>query len=330
MPCNDPQKCLQSGAPDPATGKYLITFSKRSERYLYALRNGISLYPAEFPCGDCGSCRKRKAREKAILISKEAQLHEQCAFITLTYNDDHLPEGGVLVRKHWTDFAKRLRERLRELGHPPIRFFYCGEYGRRNLRPHFHAVVFGFDFSGDRVDMRQSGAHPLFRSPFLESLWIDTDTGKSLGFSSVGTVTYESAAYVSSYVVKKNTKHAKRIEALGLPPEFARGSNFLAREWLRRFYLDVYPGRGRSEVTINGKSFVPPRRFDEYMQSIDPERISEVKKLRRLDMAEKLAERSELAFPELLELLQDQKARRLARKYKDNLAIEESLRKGTL
>ena len=90
-------------------------------------------------CGRCAPCRAGKVREWAHRIELEASLHEVNCFLTLTYDDEHLPEGNTLEPSHLTLFIKRLRERFRPNA---IRYFACGEYGDRSERPHYHLVVF--------------------------------------------------------------------------------------------------------------------------------------------------------------------------------------------
>lgn len=321
MSCADPLPALMSIQQWTRTGKYVIAFSTKSERYREAhFQDGLDFTPFDMPCGKCSPCRKTAGRNKAILAQKEGLTHEKSCFITLTYRTENLPAGGALDRSHWQAFAKRFRERLRDYGHPPIRFFYCGEYGTKSLRPHFHALVYGYDFSADRKRFKGSGERTLYRSRELESLW-------TFGHSSIGSVTYASAAYVASYIVKKSTKHAERIKLANLPPEFARGSNYLGRAWLRKFYKDVYPGAGKSSIRIGNARVPPPKQFDRYLSEIDPARYADVLKKRRFDLAEKKAETVDLPIGEWLDRMKEVKRARKARQYNDDLKIERSLQR---
>ena len=74
----------------------------------------------------------------------------------------------------------------------------CGEYGENRGRPHFHACLFNFDFPDKKVWRKTSQGHPVWRSPSLEALW-------PYGFSEIGSVTFQSAAYVARYIMKKAT-----------------------------------------------------------------------------------------------------------------------------
>lgn len=169
-------------------------------------------------CRKCEGCRSDDSKQKAVKICLEAQYvneitRDNCSFITLTYNNDYIPLYGSLdyfgeydygANADWTHFINRLRKSI----HPiRIRYFLVGEYGDLNKRPHFHAIIFGYNFP-DKIPHEESGGNIIYRSKLLESIWTvprgKPDAGKSLGYSSVGSVTYESAAYVARYNMKKN------------------------------------------------------------------------------------------------------------------------------
>lgn len=127
-------------------------------------------------------------------------MHDVSWFITLTYNDQNLPEGNELVPDDLQRFFKRLRAAVPE----KIRYYACGEYGDDKGRAHYHAVVFGL------------------RDPtVVERVW-RTRSGDPLGHVYVGTVTTASAAYVAGYVIKKMTRSDRRWH--GKRPEFTRMS----------------------------------------------------------------------------------------------------------
>lgn len=64
-------------------------------------------------CGQCGGCRLERARQWAIRCMHEAKFHQVNSFITLTYDDEHLPEDGSLKLRDWQQFADKLRADLR-------------------------------------------------------------------------------------------------------------------------------------------------------------------------------------------------------------------------
>ena len=152
-----------------------------------------------FPCGQCLHCRLNRRRMWTHRIVLESYLHEECCFVTLTYDDDHLPDGETLVPEHLRNWLKRLR---RALEPTKIRYYAVGEYGDESQRPHYHACLFGIGKS----DQEQ-----------IDRAW-------SKGFTYTGDLTADSAQYTAGYTVKKLT-NADDPELGGRYPEFARMSN---------------------------------------------------------------------------------------------------------
>lgn len=99
------------------------------------------LKPHTYPCGKCLSCRTRQRREWAARLVLEARCWHNSLFFTLTYNEENLPEDGLLSKVHIRNFIQNWS---RQQGHTP-RYFICGEYGTLNHRPHYHGIFFGED-----------------------------------------------------------------------------------------------------------------------------------------------------------------------------------------
>ena len=138
----------------------------------------------EIPCGYCDGCRIDRSREWANRCMLELQYHDSAYFITLTYNDDHVPvsyyadpetgeaqESLTLCKRDWQLFMKRLRKAFPD---DQIRFYACGEYGSQTFRPHYHAIVFGLHLH-DLVPVQdvQRGelGYQYFSSESLQRCW---------------------------------------------------------------------------------------------------------------------------------------------------------------
>lgn len=239
----------------------------------------------KLPCGQCIGCRLNRSRNWAVRCVHESQLHDSSWFLTLTYDDEHCPAS--LCYPHFQKFMKRLRFHVGK----PLRFFMCGEYGDLNWRPHYHALVFGLVLD-DLVEWSRSDTQVLFRSPLLEKLW-------PFGFSLVGAVTFESAAYVARYVVKKvngdlaDTHYLRVNERTGeevrLDPEFARMSlkPGIGADWFRRFHSEVTV---RDAVLLNGSFHTPPRYYYESMLKNMDGSLYDDLKFQRFEKAMRLAE----------------------------------------
>jgi len=171
-----------------------------------------------FPCGRCMPCRRQRKRLWTHRILLEASLNSDNAFVTLTYAEENLPAGGSLRKKDYQDWLKRLRKAARPL---KIRYFVVGEYGDEGGRPHYHAVIFGLPSCWRGNTKRNNRGLPDASNccavcRMVQASW-------PAGFVDVGTVTHQSAAYVSGYVTKKMT-HRHHPWLNGRDPEFAQMS----------------------------------------------------------------------------------------------------------
>lgn len=214
----------------------------------------------EVACGQCVGCRINRSKMWAARCIHEAQMHEDNCFVTLTYNDQNMPEGGTLVLRHFQLFMKRLRKKYGS----GIRFFHCGEYGDKLGRPHYHALLFGLDFH-DKVLWKQEHGTPLYISASLTTLW-------PYGFSTVGAVTYETAAYTARYIMKKVSGpiaelHYENIDELTgqvvqRQPEYITMSRKpgIGKQWYNKFKSDLWPD---DFLVVNGRKTRIPRFYDE-------------------------------------------------------------------
>lgn len=181
------------------------------------------------PCGCCSGCVIDYSKQWAARCLLEAKQHEHNYFVTLTYNDVHLPSTAFvdpssgefietqLVKKDFQDFMKRLREILRtEYDIDGVRFLACGEYGSKNGRPHYHVCLLGMpDLTAELELWQIRDGTRLYRSKTIERAWTDPrkyHRGEPMGFVTVGEVTWQSACYVARYVMKKVKNHVKRVD----------------------------------------------------------------------------------------------------------------------
>lgn len=205
-------------------------------------RRGYSDRPLELRCGKCVSCRMRWARDWAIRCVHEAQMHERNWFITLTYDDVHVPKDYGLSMRDWQLFCKRLRKAAGK-----FRYFACGEYGSETFRPHFHMCAFGLnEISG------------------VEKAW-------GAGLVHIGTLTFASAAYTAGYVAKKALGRGGSPFP-GVRKEFVVMSRNpgLGAKWLERYKGDVYPS---DEIIHEGQSYRPPRFYDDRLPEPELEEL---------------------------------------------------------
>ena len=213
----------------------------------------------------------------------EASLYKANCFVTLTYDDQHLPHRGQL---EYPDFQKFMK-RLRKTALSGVRFYMCGEYGPTTWRPHFHACLFNYDFP-DRVywGTGESG-EKTYTSETLAKLW-------PFGFTLVGDVTFESAAYVARYCVQKVTgkaadAHYRRTDAEGtyqLRPEFNKMSlkPGIGADWYKFYKADVYP---HDYTVVRTAKCKPPKYYDKLLKREEPDTLAEIKERREQQAAER-------------------------------------------
>jgi hypothetical protein len=308
MACYEPLQAWQSHVLKTESGKAVIAFKREQV-------SNLPYSEIQLPCGKCLGCKYDHAKQWAVRCVHEAQLHESNSFISLTFNDESLykrrhdcrkcdyfkrkqirveqenltlPEDkhktanychtASLCHKDFTNFMKRLRKAVSP---HKIRYFHCGEYGERLQRPHHHACIFGYGFPDKKLWQVRDGV-PLYRSKMLKEIW-------TYGYSSVGEVTWQSAAYVARYTLKKVTGKEADGHYYGLDKETGEYEKIeaeyitmsrrpgIAHHWFEKFPGDIYPKDG---VTIGGKMFKTPRYYDRIYELTEPEEFKKIKRKR--------------------------------------------------
>ena len=286
MPCYHPITGYRAQERNEKTGKYSVVFNPKQ---------GYIDMPITVPCGQCIGCRLERSRQWAIRCMHEASLHEKNCFITLTYDDDHLPEDRSLNVKEFQDFMKRFRKKVGV----PLRYYHCGEYGDKFGRPHYHACIFGYDFPDRKYLKKLPSGHAIFKSEILSKLW-------KKGYASVGDVTFDSAAYVARYITKKVTgKDAEDHywfcdeetgESWPISPEYTTMSRRpgIAADWFKKYISDVYPS---DTVIVKEKAVRPPKFYDGMFEAEFPEEFEKVKRRRKNKLLHVMAEKPEEFTP---------------------------------
>lgn len=207
---------------------------KCSSPFLLKLENGDI---CEMPCGRCLHCRIQYSREWSMRLIHELEYWEEASFVTLTYNNENLPQDGSLNKKDLQDFWKRLRKNTGS----KLKYFACGEYGEHYNRPHYHAIIFGIG-PNKKLIIADSWKH---------------------GYTKSGTVTYDSCRYVCDYVLKKyNGK--KEVEEYGdKQSPYKTSSQGLGK----RFALDHrLPWREEPLTTVRGVPCALPRYYRKVLE----------------------------------------------------------------
>lgn len=177
-----------------------------------------------FGCGQCMPCRLNRRRVWTHRILLEAKDHQHCTFVTLTYDDEHLPGLQSLEPRHLQLFLKSLRFAIEP---DKIRYYAVGEYGDQSERPHYHIALFGLP------NCARGRTVPRLNRVCCENC---NRVGEhwTYGYTYLGELNESTAAYIAGYVTKKLT-NADDIRLHGRHPEFARMSN---RPGIGALYMD--------------------------------------------------------------------------------------------
>lgn len=211
MACNHPRHAFKTGRlTDNGKDEYIITDGdvfklpyEGASKQIGELANKVPREvingrmfltdPIEIPCGSCIGCRMAHAKEWAVrcVLERDYFSQDDCYFLTLTYDNAHLPKDRQLCKEDLQKFWKRLRK----AGYK-FRYFACGEYGETYQRPHFHAIVFGLHLEDLRFYSLSDRKSTLYFSKTIEDAW-------PLGMSCLGYADIGSIAYTAGYVEKK-------------------------------------------------------------------------------------------------------------------------------
>lgn len=285
----------------------------------------------EIPCGHCDGCRIDRSRDWANRCMMELEYHKESYFVTLTYNDEHVPiayypdpstgevhESKTLVKRDWQLFMKRLRKICAgRPGGDQIRFFMCGEYGSKTFRPHYHAIIFGLHLDDLKLfSQRKLGdkIYNYYTSETLQKAWSvleyrqDKRERIPLGHVLVGNVTWETCAYVARYVLKKHYGADAHVYSdFNLTPEFTLMSR---RPGIGRQWYDDHPDFYDYDF-INlstpdgGKKVRPPKYFDRLFDLDNHEEMLALKEKRQKyaeEQKKSILSSTNLSYEQILEV----------------------------
>lgn len=188
-------------------------------------------------CGQCQLCRSNRRNKKVSRFVLESRQHEHALFVTLTYDEEHLPrtiyhpKTGEVLASHPAGcvdkrviqlFNKKLKSNVRRKQGKAmadgIRFFACGEYGEQNGRPHYHFVIWGLPYKY-REHIYKAWTDPSTKKLLCDPDRLDIQIPRS--YNDVGT-------YISSYVMKNGTS-SESLRLDGRPPACFSSSQGIAK-----------------------------------------------------------------------------------------------------
>lgn len=253
------------------------------------------------PCKWCAGCQETYSKEWATRCMLEASQYKHNYFITLTYDENHIPkddelvnkktgeifqndnwEQGHLLSKDLQDFNKRVREHWRKnYGHTGIRFYASGEYGGQTKRPHYHMIMFNLPIPLEELKIYKiKEGHILWNCDILTEKW-----GK--GFVGLAEVNWDTCAYTARYVMKKlkGKIDDEKYYEQGMTPEFVRMSRKpgIGLQYFTENFQKIYRN---DEIILAGhkekiQPVKPPKYFDIKFAELFPETMDKIKAARK-------------------------------------------------
>lgn len=240
------------------------------------VKNGLP--ELKLPCGKCPECMKDYYTNWATRGSRELARWPSSVFITLTYDDEHLPEDNSLQKSEIQKFVKRVKKEFHSTKSNPIRQIYCGEYGEKTKRPHYHCILFNCDFADKKKHYKTRQGHQVFTSETLTRLW-----GK--GHADFGYAQPGSVAYLFKYILKKKTRKEKKagpliIERDGITYEVEHEFIEASRNPGIGAHLRGSRSVHKGYLTVNGQKKRLPKYYLEDLRKNDPEAYDRIQNLK--------------------------------------------------
>lgn len=279
--CSKEQKFLQPKI------QYPVTFDDYdSSKARHFRRHQATIYPKykelNLPCGVCFGCRMDNSRMWSLRLMHEGKFSSSSYFVTLTYRPEDMPLYGDLNYEHLELFWKKARHRFQ--GDVPFRYFACGEYGDKTLRPHYHFAAFDFNLTDLRL-FKNTDHGPYFLSDELADCW-------EHGHVIVAQLDWMTAAYIARYVTKKMRGKNVRFypdecadPETGEIPSFcverAFQSKGLGLRWYEAHKDEVWNLDGC--LYANKYMVSPPRYYFKQLEKADPDKALAIKQKRLVE-----------------------------------------------
>ena len=233
------------------------------------------------PCRKCIGCGIDRKRDWSVRGIHEAQMHHESQFLTLTYDDQNVPDGHNLDFQHLTEFWREIRRDAPEA----IRYMAAGEYGGQTSRPHFHAIAFGLAAPDRQVWGRNNRGEMLYTAESIQKYWPH-------GRVVVADVTYETCGYVAGYMLKdtrtmdkdKSRPYTVIDSKTGIETERVKPKGRystrpgIGASWFEKYHGDCFP-KGNVHIIKNGKAqTVPvPEYYWRLLERMDPQMYADLK-----------------------------------------------------
>lgn len=256
------------------------------------------------PCGQCIQCKIRKREDWVTRMELEARTHDKDSiyFITLTYDDDHVPnvnletgeirrgkaiqwKGGAErpqeVQTLWMEDIELFMKRLRKASKTPLRYFLAGEYGEKTSRPHYHMILYGW-MPTDLKPIHKINRTSHYTSDWLVNIW-------KMGNVDIAPAAPQTYRYVAGYVLKKLYGDDKvKYQEMGMKQPFCVMSRRpgLGDEYYKEHKEEIW--RDGYIMCSGGKKQQIPEYYWRKLEAEDPQRAWDIKRDRQTKAIEGL------------------------------------------
>lgn len=255
------------------TGKFNPSGKRK---YTFKAPVGFPSAGIPVPCGKCLPCLESRRKEWCKRLYLESTRWPVSSFVTLTFDDVHLPWCHLACKRKVQTFLKRLRMMPRDYNVPslPFKYFIASEYGKKFGRPHFHGLIFGLDFLDEcyRPRLVSCGRYPVFTSDILSAIWKN-------GYVTVDRLSISNVAYVSKYITKQFDKFhpSWSLKSIGLSRDLFANKNGLTDFGISSVLSGFVALPSKSQpVRVRVPKFV-----DRYVERFNPDLYASIKACRR-------------------------------------------------
>lgn len=227
---------------EPNTYKTIKLSKKEQEKYEIKIPKILVKvkYSDIIPCGQCEACLKTRSKHLTNRIILDVQETNTIPYlITLTYNDENLPDPPQLSKKDAKDFITKVKK-----DYPKTKYLLAGEYGSHNGRPHYHVLIWNIKNLETKIKPyipREQGKSYITYEATSE-YWTKGNIYISSN-AQPGTV-----QYVAQYAEKKRMRSKEEKEAWkeqGLIPEFQMMTKGIAYNYYETHYKKIIQMHGK-------------------------------------------------------------------------------------
>lgn len=293
MSCYHPNVMVWTGEYWPTGGKKYKMLCRQAD--LIETYDGLSAdgKAVAVPCRKCAGCRLDYARQWADRMLLELDTHHgKALFVTLTYNNAHLPivvgKDGVETSTVYPRDTQLFFKRLRKKFGAGLKYYLSAEYGNRGThRPHYHAIIYGLSIADfeDAVILKYNDLGlPWYKSETFAEIWGN-------GFCVLSNATYKTMAYCARYCLKKQFGAARQREMDYRLPVFSRSSNRPGIGY--QYFIDHPASLDETNVSMYNEGetfeFPIPKKIFEKLAEAYPDQVADLKAIRSEVMRSKIA-----------------------------------------